>query len=248
MHRFFLPQDYIRIDQVVFPEQVSRQMRNVLRIKPGEHVIVLDNRGSQWEVLVENLSPQKVQGRILKKSVAGGEPYTKLHLYFSLTQREKMEWIFQKCTEVGASAFTPFISSYSIAREKTVDVSRKRRWEKIIQEAAEQTGRGRIPVMMEPTQLHLAVKKVSAGKALNLVAWEGENTTKLKDVLKSQIQNPELEKRINVFIGPEGGFAESEVSLIKKAGIPTFTLGTRLLRMETAAIVSCALILSELEK
>ena len=248
MHRFFLPKEYIQLERVHFPEQIARQMRNVLRIKPGEHVIVLDNRGSQWEVIVEDLSTEVVKGRILSKSVAGGEPNTKLHLYFSMTQREKMEWILQKCTEVGASAFTPFISSFSIARDKVVDVSRIRRWEKIIQEAAEQSERGRIPALVNPTQLHLAVKKVGASKALTLVGWEGEKVTALKDVLKMQTQKPGQEMRVNLFIGPEGGFAESEIELIKKAGILTFTLGDRILRMETAAMVSCALILSEFEK
>jgi len=247
-HRFFLPKEYIHSDYVNFPEPIARQIRNVLRVRPGEHVIVLDNHGSKWEVVMQELTRENVRGEILYKTFAGGEPLTKLNLYFSLTRREKMEWILQKCTEIGVVSFTPVICINSLARDMVVDVSRKRRWEKIVQEAAEQSERGKLPVVNEPAQLHQAIKKVRAGKAQNLVAWEGEKNTSLREVLHGNTFPLQTEKKINLFIGPEGGFASSEIELFIKAGVRSFSLGERILRVETAAMVSCALILFELEK
>jgi 16S rRNA (uracil1498-N3)-methyltransferase len=247
MHRFFIPPENIQNSQVVFPEMTARQIRNVLRLKPGGQVLVLDNLGSQFSIQLERVDPDGVTGRVLEKSPAGGEPAIRLRLFFSLTQREKVEWILQKCTEIGVTAFFPFISTYSLSREKGMDASRVRRWEKIIQEAAEQCDRARIPVLREVITIQEAIKKISSKRDFNLTAWEGEKDLQLRDLMRTLLPKVELGKKVNLFIGPEGGFAEGEVALMRKAGCTTFSLGSRIYRMETAAMAASLLILYELE-
>jgi 16S rRNA (uracil1498-N3)-methyltransferase len=247
MHRFFIPPENIQAGQVIFPELTARQIRNVLRLKPGGQVLVLDNLGSQFSVQLERVDPDGVAGRVLEKSPAGGEPAIRLRLFFSLTQREKVEWILQKCTEIGVTAFFPFVSTYSLSREKGMDASRVRRWEKIIQEAAEQCDRARIPVLREVITIQEAIKKISSKRDFNLTAWEGEKDLQLRDLMRTLLPKVEPGRKVNLFIGPEGGFAEGEVALMKKAGCTTFSLGSRIYRMETAAMAASLLILYELE-
>jgi 16S rRNA (uracil1498-N3)-methyltransferase len=196
---------------------------------------------------LERVDPDGVAGRVLEKSPAIGEPVIRLRLFFSLTQREKVEWILQKCTEIGVTAFFPFVSTYSLSREKGMDASRVRRWEKIIQEAAEQCDRARIPVLREVITIQEAIKKISSKRDFNLTAWEGEKDLQLRDLMRTLLPRVEPGKKVNLFIGPEGGFAEGEVALMKKAGCTTFSLGTRIYRMETAAMAASLLILYELE-
>jgi 16S rRNA (uracil1498-N3)-methyltransferase len=247
MHRFFIPPENIQNNQVIFPESSIRQIRNVLRLKPGEQVMVLDNLGSQFLVQLNMVSSEGVDGLVLEKSPANGESTIRLRLFFSITQREKVEWILQKCTEIGVTAFFPFISTYSLSREKGMDASRIRRWEKIIQEAAEQCGRGRIPSLREITTLQEAIKKVSPRRELNLLAWEGEKDLYLHELMRTLLPKMDSGKKVNVFIGPEGGFAEGEVAAMKKMGFTSFSLGKRIFRVETAAMAASLLILYELE-
>lgn len=247
MHRFFLPPEAIHQDRVLFPETVFRQLHHVLRIKPGEQIIVLDNLGSQFQVQMEVITPQEISGLILGKSAADGEPSIYLRLFFSITQREKVEWILQKCTEIGVTAFFPFVSTYSLAREKGMDVSRLRRWEKIIQEAAEQCSRGRLPVLNGVATLHEVVAKVSHRREFNLLAWESEKDLHLHSLMSELLPKLEPGKTVNIFIGPEGGFAEGEVEMMKKAGFTSFSLGKRIYRVETAAMAACLLVLYDLD-
>ena len=248
MHRFFIPPENIGEHEVIFPENIVRQMRNVLRIQTGELVIVLDNLGCQYKVTMDELSVKQVRGKILEKYPAMSEPKTRLHLYFSLTQREKVEWILQKCTELGAVVFTPFVCARSLAQEKGMDASKARRWEKIIQEAAEQCGRGRIPTLDDVVTLAQALKVIVVKTELALVAWEGERQVNLKDVIKSLKPRIRTRKALSVFIGPEGGFTDNEMDAFRKAGVQSFSLGERILKMETAAMAVCGLILYELEE
>jgi 16S rRNA (uracil1498-N3)-methyltransferase len=86
MQRFFIPPENIQNNQVIFPEMTARQIRNVLRLKSGEQVLVLDNLGSQFSVQLEKVDADVVTGLVLEKSPAGGEPAIRLRLFFSITR------------------------------------------------------------------------------------------------------------------------------------------------------------------
>jgi 16S rRNA (uracil1498-N3)-methyltransferase len=173
-----------------------------------------------------------------------GEPAARITLYLALTQREKFEWMLQKCTEVGAAAFVPVISSRSLVQERGDAAKKLERWGRIVREAAEQSQRGIVPEVRAPVKFEAALQDGSSYH-LRLIPWEGEQATGLRQALAGlqNISSPTLA----VFIGPEGGFSVEEIEAARGAGFQPVTLGRRILRMETAAVVAAALILHELE-
>lgn len=245
-NRFFLPPELLKNDAVQFPEEIARQIARVLRLKAGARVIVLDNHGLQAEVELTGVAPEGVTGQILEKSPAMGEPKARLTLYLGLTQREKFEWMLQKCTEVGAAAFVPLVTQRSLVQDGR-EVERKRaRWEAILREAAEQCGRGQIPELRPALSWGKALQDAGQGHDLALAAWEGEHSLRLRDALSGL--KLQAAPRLAVLIGPEGGLSEGEIDAGRAAGVQAVSLGTRILRMETAAVVATALALDELEE
>ena len=224
---------------MVFPPDTSHQISAVLHLKVGQQVTLLDNRGTEFEVELVTIGIKVVLGKIVDRRPALGEAEVRVNLYLSLTQREKFEWALQKCTEVGAAGFVPVITSRSLLQSTTEPHCKYERWQKILQEAAEQSERGLIPLLAEPLRFGLALAHARQKNDLVLIPWEKEETTTVCQALA----NAGGPRRIAVFIGPEGGYSSDEISLACQAGAVPVTLGKRILRMETAAIVAGALIL-----
>lgn len=243
MNRFFLPPDYIHGQRVQFPEDVAHQINHVLRMAPGEVIEVLDNSGRVFRVVLEPFASQTLSGRVENVREAQNEPEISLELCFGLTGREKVEWILQKATEIGVSRFSPFVSSRTLAQDTRLPEKKAHRWERIIKEAAEQSQRGRLPSLSTPQTLAEVIGKVRASQGPALIAWENaENGNTLRQAL-SEISGESL----MLIVGPEGGFSEEEISQAESAGCRVVSLGRRILRMETAAIILPALVLFELE-
>lgn len=237
MHRFYLSAEFQIGGQIVFPPETAHQISRVLRLRQGEVVTVFNGTGMDYPVELTVVNSHEVLGRVLEQQANLTEPAIKLTLYLCLAQREKFEWMLQKCAEVGASAFVPVISSRSLVQ--TPDLDKKyQRWMRILQEASEQSGRGRVPELRPVLTLEQVVQSPAAG-GLNLLAWEEESSQRLQPVLG---QHPDIQQ-IAMLIGPEGGFSVEETSLARAHGWLVVTLGKRILRMETAAIVAAALIL-----
>lgn len=241
MHRFFLSPDHIRPGIVHFPEEVARQIARVLHLRAGAAVIVLDGLGREYEVELDMVEPRAVTGRVRAERAAGGEPSVQLTLFVGLTQREKFEWVLQKCTEVGVAEFVPFTSSRTLVKSSNEVVHKLGRWQKIVREAAEQSRRGRAPAVGSPCSFREAVGQAGQYDTA-LIAWEGEGENTLRAALSGLPAS-----RVALFIGPEGGFSVEEAAAARAAGVRPVSLGARILRMETAAVVASALILYELD-
>ncbi len=241
MHRFFLDPSNILGNTVAFPASTSRQIFRVLHLAVGDLCLVLDNQGFEHTVKLSIVNSAEVSGDVLETHPAI-EPVVKVEMLLSLTQREKFEWMLQKCTEIGVSSFQPVISRRSLVQSKEDCLGKYDRWNAILKEAAEQSGRGKIPVLLPPLTLVEACRQTVRADALCLVPWENESDTSLKQVLLSR-----KPARAALLIGPEGGFAVEEIQQAQEIGFQPVTLGKRILRMETAAIVSAALVLYELE-
>jgi 16S rRNA (uracil1498-N3)-methyltransferase len=234
MHRFFVEPDQINGISVLFPPDVSHQIVRVLRLTSNSTIIVLDNQGMQFEVKLVNLDPQQCEGEIFQSQVVDTEPKIRLHLIVALTQREKFEWILQKCCEIGVHAITPMLTERSLVM-KTMDFHNKQeRWNRILKEAAEQSHRGRITVLKPPIHFDQALQETGGWR---LIAWENEQRQRLMDVFDG-----ENSKDIAVMVGPEGGFSEQEIQAAVSLDWKPFSMGRRILRMETAAIVTCAMV------
>ena len=243
MHRFFIPPANIQSGQVVFPSEAAHQIYRVLRLRTGQRLVVLDNQGDEYTVELEEVSQRTAAGKIIEQQPTLGEPACRLALYLCLAQREKFEWMLQKCTETGASTFIPVISSRSLVQDLDETNKKAARWGKILREAAEQSGRGRIPTLKAALSL---VQAVQQGQGKRIILWEQEYSTHLRQALADL--SPENAPEISILVGPEGGFSIDEVQMAVQSDWQPVSLGRRILRMETAAVVAAALVLYELEK
>jgi 16S rRNA (uracil1498-N3)-methyltransferase len=241
MHRFFIPPESFSSSEVTFPAEQARQIARVLRLKPGVQVWALDGRGMEARVELTQVEASQVSGQIIAQQPALGEPRVELSMYLCLTQREKFEWMLQKCTEVGASSFVPVISSRSLVQSVAETEHKRERWERILQEAAEQCGRGKIPQLQAALNLQPALQAAQQSGARCILPWEEERSCSLQQALGG-----ERPARVALLIGPEGGFSEEEAAAAVGAGFQLATLGRRILRAETAAVVAAALTLYEL--
>lgn len=236
MQHFFLTPDAFRGSEVIFPPEIARQIVHVLRAKPGEHVIVRDGSGRQMEVALV-IDGRLVSGNVVTSQIIDREPALKLHLFFALSQRDRVEMILQKCTEVGVAAFTPLITSRTLVQDKSTVAKKKDRWQAIIREAAEQSERNCLPVLHGALSFSEALHTPQEN-ILKILAWEQEQSLTIRAVMAAHTA-----AQVALMIGPEGGFSEEEARLARIGGWQPVTLGRRILRMETAAIVASALIL-----
>jgi 16S rRNA (uracil1498-N3)-methyltransferase len=238
MHRFFVPPESIQGDVVQFPRPIAEQMRSVLRLALGEHVIVLLNDGWEHEVQIRAIGKQETSGWLLERRRNQREPRIPVSLYQCLLKKDNFEWVLQKCTEIGVSRFVPVISQRTVVKISDESArTRLDRWGRILTEAAEQSGRGTIPTLPGVMSVADALVDCAAYEA-RIIAWEQEGAVTLRAALEAQ--NP---ASIALFVGPEGGFTVEEVGLAWDYGVTPITLGPRTLRAETAAVVGSALAL-----
>ncbi len=242
MNRFFIPLASSIRDRLEITEPaLIHRMRDVLRLRPGDVVVMFDNSGWEYEVLLEHVETERIAGQVRQKRLCQNEPRTQITLYQAVLKGERFEWALQKGTEVGVSVFVPLLSERCIVQDAHQLSRRKlQRWEKVLQAAAEQSRRGRVPVLQPLVLFAAACEQVHRSGGLALIPWE-EASTPLRTVLGET--GPESPFNVSIFIGPEGGFSEAEVRLARNYGLYPVRLGPRILRAETAGVVATALVL-----
>lgn len=240
MPRFFISSDQIKDNSVILKGEDRHHLLNVLRQGPGDEITVLNGKGEEYLVRITGVTSDQVKGEIVGRLERQSEPRVKITLVQSLPKADKFEWILQKNTELGVSRFQPVFTERSNVKLDQAAQSRKlERWNKIIREAAEQSGRQIIPVL-EPIRRWSEMLAAYSGVGLVLIPWEGESGQSLKQVLERQ---PGIPESVAVLIGPEGGFSLKEVEEAREMGAIPVTLGPRILRTETAGLVVAAALL-----
>jgi len=199
MHRFFIPPDWIQDNIVTVTGPQARQISRVLRMRPGDELLVLDNSG--WEVQTRLLSVERdtVRGEVLRK----------------------FEYVLQKCTELGVVEFVPLITERCVISDLNTAETKLGRWRWIIQEAAEQSRRGRLPSLRPSMLFPQACDQARQRGGLALAPWEEEGQISLRQVLRTAPEGHEKSwppLTISLFIGPEGGFSAAEVELARRYG------------------------------
>jgi len=249
MHRFFVSPEVVQRDPVVLTGQVAHRIGRVLRMAPGDHVLLLDNSGWAFETELVHFESERVEGHVVHRVLATGEPRAKITLYQALLKGHGFETVLEKCTEVGIVEFVPLLCERCVVGSlMDVEGHRSQRWERIIRGAAEQSRRGRLPRLAPVTMWPLAIQRARRAD-LSILPWEGAGKPSLREVLeghKGQGERPGRPSRpysISLFIGPEGGLTEEEVQMARSADIRTVTLGPRILRAETAGLVAATAIL-----
>ena len=211
----------------------NAQHAKVLRLKPGEEVLICDGRGRECVCAVEEVTPS-VSLRILERRASASEARVQVSVYMAFPKADKLEHVIQKATELGAYEIVAFPSSRCITKLDNKSLTKKlERWQKIAASAAEQSGRGRIPqvIVLESFQEALS-RAARADKAL--MFYENEQAT----TLRMALEDGSFET-VSLLTGPEGGLEVSEVEKARAAGLQICTLGKRILRCETAPL--CAL-------
>lgn len=240
-YRFFLDPTSVSAGQVSFPAGISNQITRVLRLSRGAEVLVLDGSGRELVVELDVVGSLST-GHVSEERMNQAEPNAAVHVFPAVLRAKRLELVFQKCTEVGAASFTMVECERSMSDAPSA--SRLDRFHEIVREAAEQSGRGRVPVLNGVRHLTEALRNAPA---LPLIFSGGGDS----DLTAAQLL-PVLARcgcsSVSIFTGPEGGFSPQELQAAWEQGHPIVSLGPRTLRAETAAIVATALALHHLEK
>lgn len=243
MHRFFVDPGCIRDGRAIVDGAVARQASQVLRLRAGESVALMDGSGMEWVVLLSSVSPSRLEGDVVGETFMSGEPGVSVTLYQGTLKGEKFELVLQKGTELGISAFVPVVCRRSISRAAAGRAeARLRRWQSIVREAAEQSGRTRIPVVEAPVSLSEALE---SARGVTLIAWEREQETGLREALAARLERARA-GGLGLLVGPEGGFEPTEVEQAIDSGAIPVSLGRRTLRSETAGPAMAAAVMYEM--
>jgi 16S rRNA (uracil1498-N3)-methyltransferase len=251
MHRFFVAPELLRVGpgRLSLPEKLAHQVRDVLRLAVGEQLILLDNSGDEIICSVLQTGRIGVTVEIVERHAGLREPRVQVVLYQGLLKSARFEWILEKGTELGVDSFAPILCRRSMSGLEEAGRAKIQRWQRIIQEAAEQCGRARIPTLLPIRPLSQALKEIPPG-AHAFMPWEEAQGITLREML----QNIEAAEKgygplkVALFIGPEGGLTAEEVAMAQGSDVQVVTLGTRILRAETAALATVANVLYELER
>ena len=241
MARFFVEPDCIGTDSVCITGDDVKHISKVLRMRENENITVCDKCGNDYDCTITRITADTVEAGINNKYPNRQEPPVYITIYQGLPKSDKMDYIVQKCIELGVCRIVPVDTKRVISKPKDTD-KKIARWQKIAEEAAKQCGRGIIPEVAPLMKFEDAVKEMSSVGCLSIMPYECERESKLRTALE---KNKDI-KKINILIGPEGGFDETEVSRALEASITTVTLGPRILRTETAPLAACAAVMYEL--
>ena len=233
MARFFVEPRELRGDTLVLIGE-NAQHAKVLRLKAGEEVLVCDGEGRECVCTVAEVNPGEITLNVAESRDSVTEAAVKVSVYMAFPKADKLEHVIQKATELGAYEIVAFPSGRCISKPDDKSLKKKlERWQKIAASAAEQSGRGRIPQVITLPSFAAALERAAqADKAL--MFYENEHATTLKMALESGSF-----RSVSLLTGPEGGLEEKEVAQAREAGLQVCTLGSRILRCETAPL--CAL-------
>lgn len=233
MTRFFVTSEELKSDFFVLTGKNAAHAK-VLRLKPGEKVVVCDGEGNECACTISDISNDQVCLVVDKRQKTETEACIKVSIYMAFAKGDKLEHVIQKATELGASEIVAFPSARCVSRPDDKSIAKKLdRWRKIAESAAEQSGRGCVPDVLVLSSYKEALQR-AAQADIPILFYENERATTLKMALQSKDY-----KSISLLTGPEGGLEPSEVAQAIEAGLHVCTLGTRILRCETAPL--CAL-------
>ena len=238
MPRFFVEEENIKEDIITLYGDDAGHISRVLRSKPGDLMTVCDGTGKDYEAEIFEISENTVRLRIKRTSFTDSEPSVKITLFQGLPKGDKMEFIIQKCVELGVYSIIPVYTERCIVRfDKNKEKKKTERWQKVAESAAKQSGRGIIPKIEEIMSFSDAVQ-ASAGLDMAIIPYELEQERGLRSFLDEYRKSNE--NTLGIFIGPEGGFSLNEIEKAVNAHLFPVTLGKRILRTETAGMTAIA--------
>lgn len=215
-----------------------RYMTRVLRLAPGARVDLFDGRGTEVAASIVTIDARAVTFELGPRRQVTHRATSPVTLLQGLPRAERMDLVVQKATELGAARVVPV----RVARSAAGQQGRPDRWDKIAQEAARQSGRADWPDIAAVTELEAALAGLAAG-GLRIVPWEEAPEARPLAAILAEATAPGVASpaTVTLLVGPEGGLTREEIDLATGAGFQIATMGPRILRTETAAIVALAL-------
>jgi 16S rRNA (uracil1498-N3)-methyltransferase len=237
MRNFFLGSNPVFEDCATISGELYRHMARVLRLKEGSEVTLIEDGGAQLCGVIEQLGAKSLTVRIGSRKLAPEQAEgLRITLYQGLPKGEKLDLILQKCTELGVAEVVTFDAARSIVKLRGErSAGRLERCEKIVQEAARQSGRVSAPRVSIGGNLDAVLRE--ARQSVKLLLWEGERIVRLRDGLEAQ-----QPKSVAIVVGPEGGLSAEEVEQAMGYGFTPVSLGPRILRTETAGLAMVSIL------
>ena len=236
MNRFYHsnPLDLNQI--IILDEFASHHAIRVMRVKVDDFLILFNGDGFEYRGRVSDINKKTINVGILSKEKNNNESPININLFQSISSNEKMDMVIQKATELGVNSIQPIFSSRSTIK-LSLDRTKKRlmHWRQVSISACEQSGRSKIPTIKSPIGFDQVSKEIKTTNSLNLVLHPDSQQP------SSNLPH-EYSGDINIFIGPEGGFNQEEVSFLKKQNCINIQLGPRILRTETAPLAIIAIL------
>lgn len=233
VHRFIGDFDFSGRFLIIGDLDILNQIKNVLRLKRGDYIILSDGRLKEAKAKIINIGKNELGLEIIEIKKNLNEPSARIILYCSVLKKDNFEWVAQKATEIGVKEITPIICEHTVK----IDLNFPR-LKKIIQEASEQSERGRAPTIKEIVNFSDAVVDAKANSLNLLFDRHGLCFSDVKKVASST-DSP----KIGIFVGPEGGWTDQELRLAEENDLQIISLGKTNLRAETAAIIASYLVL-----
>ncbi|MCI8556292.1 MAG: 16S rRNA (uracil(1498)-N(3))-methyltransferase [Lachnospiraceae bacterium] len=233
MHRFFADPSQIREKDIILTGTDVNHIRNVLRMRSGQEVLISDGQGADYRCQLNEIGEDAVTASIMWRLDGNAELPSRITLFQGLPKGDKMEFIIQKCVELGAVKIVPVQTRRTVVKlDARKEQARRKRWMGISESAAKQSGRGIVPEIARVMDFFEALEE-ARHLDVCLIPYELargiEHTREVCTAIKPG-------QSVGIFIGPEGGFEEDEVSKAMKAGAVPVTLGKRILRTETAGM------------
>lgn len=245
MPAFFVTREQIHGTLVTITGELLQHLRDSLRFRVGDELLLTEAPHQRHRVTVTTVTRSQLTGAILHSEHAPSAPPTRVHLAQALIKHDQMDWVVQKGTELGMASLQPLVTRHAVVRPDAArTVTQRQRWQRIAREAAQQCERWDCPLILEPQDLRQWLATLpKSGRSVLL--QERSEAARLSEAIAQAIRE-DAGGEVTVVVGPEGGWTEEEVTQCQQAGIRPASLGSLILRAETAAIAALTIVQSRL--
>lgn len=247
MHRFFVPPTELRSTRIQLPEAEARHAAQVLRVRSGETVQVLDGAGRRYDCVVDSVERRDVWLSVAQTHEVA-KPSVSVEVYPAVAKGKAMDLIIQKAVELGAAKICPVICDHSVAQyDDERGESKAEKWQAAAIEAVKQCGREWLPEVRPPQAFADALNSAS-DKAMSFVAALQSGAAPLGRHMADYVaSHGSLPTSVGLWVGPEGDYSAGEYAGFSKHGVLPVTLGSHVLRCETALLAMLAICQHEIE-
>ena len=236
MPRFFVPGALVAEQSLALPASAARHVQ-VLRLQPGQEITLFNGEGGQWQARITAMGRSDVQVELLQWQATEREPQRRVHLGLGMPANERMDWLVEKATELGAASLWPLQTAHSVLRLSGVRASKKRlHWQAVATAACEQCGGNRLPEIGPINDLPHWLASAPKAPLRCLLSLDAQAPP-----LDTLLAQASAQAEVVFLSGPEGGLSAGEEAQARAAGFVPVSLGTRVLRAETAALAALSL-------